>query len=148
MRWISRESDATKEMYGLDEEVTPSYGRRCLMARRLVERGVRFVQISSSGRSGTITRTSSRSCGTAAENRSSRLRRLIRDLKQRGLLDSTLIIWGGEFGRMPVSQMREGVTAGRDHGPAGFTVDGWRRCEGRRFTAPPTISDIRPSRIA
>ena len=92
------------------------------MARRLVERGVRFVQIyierqiwdnHSDLESGLRQNCAKTDQPTAA---------LIKDLKRRGLLDSTLVIWGGEFGRMPISQMRPGDSAGRDHGPSGFSI--------------------------
>jgi uncharacterized protein (DUF1501 family) len=119
---LSQESEETKKMYGLDQEATASYGRRCLMARRLIERGVRFVQIFIEFQ---IWDTHSdlepglRYCCGKTDKPSAAL---IKDLKQRGLLDSTLIIWGGEFGRMPISQTKQGITAGRDHGPSGFSL--------------------------
>jgi hypothetical protein len=120
---LSQESDATKEMYGLDQELTYSYGKRCLMARRLVERGVRFVQIFIEGQiwdaHSDLEQSLRYSCGKTDKPAAA----LIRDLKQRGLLDSTLVVWGGEFGRMPLSQVRDEATgAGRDHGPSGFTL--------------------------
>src|SRR5712691_10490271 len=98
---VSKESDATKASYGMNEERTASYGKRCLMARRLVERGVRLEY----------------ACGKTDQPAAA----LVRDLKERGLLDSTLVLWGGEFGRLPIAQA-PGPTAGRDHGPSGFTV--------------------------
>jgi hypothetical protein len=120
---LSKESEATREMYGLNDEHTASYGRRCLMARRLVERGVRFVQIFIEGQiwdTHSDLETGLRySCGKTDKPAAA----LIKDLKQRGLLDSTLVIWGGEFGRMPISQLRTGQgSPGRDHGPAGFSM--------------------------
>jgi hypothetical protein len=120
---LSKESDATKEMYGLNDEITASYGRRCLMARRLVERGVRFVQLFIERQiwdnHSDLERDLKYCCGKTDRP----IGALIRDLKDRGLLDSTLLIWGGEFGRMPISQIRQGTGgAGRDHGPAGFTA--------------------------
>ncbi|MBM3737990.1 MAG: DUF1501 domain-containing protein [Acidobacteria bacterium] len=119
---LSREDAATQEMYGLNDEATRSYGRRCLMARRLVERGVRFVQIFIEGQiwdnHSNLEKDLKYCCGKTDKP----IAALIRDLKQRGLLGTTLILWGGEFGRMPVSQIRQGGTAGRDHGPAGFTT--------------------------
>jgi hypothetical protein len=119
---LSQESAETKEMYGLNQEVTASYGKRCLMARRLVERGVRFVQIyierqiwdTHSDLEPALRRNCAKTDQPAAA--------LIKDLKRLGLLDSTLVIWGGEFGRMPISQLRQGDSAGRDHGPSGFSV--------------------------
>ena len=119
---ISQEDEATQELYGLNNELTASYGRRCLMARRLVERGVRFVQIYIESQ---IWDTHSElekglrySCGKTDKP----IGALLTDLKRRGLLDSTLIVWGGEFGRMPLAQFQESNRAGRDHGPGGFTV--------------------------
>ncbi len=120
---LSQESDDTKEMYGLNQEMTHSYGKRCLMARRLVERGVRFVQIYIEGQiwdaHSELEQSLRYSCGKTDKPAAA----LITDLKRRGLLDSTLVIWGGEFGRMPLSQVRDNSTgAGRDHGPSGFTL--------------------------
>ncbi|MBM3775866.1 MAG: DUF1501 domain-containing protein, partial [Acidobacteria bacterium] len=120
---ISRESETTREMYGLNEELTASYGKRCLMARRLVERGVRVVQIYIEGQiwdnHSDLEKNLRYCCGKTDKPISG----LLTDLKQRGLLDSTLIAWGGEFGRLPLSQVTPGREkyAGRDHGPAGFT---------------------------
>ena len=124
---ISRESSATLKMYGIDQEVTRDYGMRCLIARRLVERGVRFVQILCQGQvwdhHGSIR--------TALPDRCREIDRpaaaLVRDLKQRGpLLDTTLVHWGGEMGRLPVIQFREGLTqrskVGRDHNTYGFSM--------------------------
>ena len=121
---LSGESEATREMYGLNDEATQSYGRRCLMARRLVERGVRFVQVFIERQiwdNHSNLETDLRQCCAKTDRPAAAL---IRDLKERGLLDSTLVIWGGEFGRMPVSQLRQGGAdgAGRDHGPGGFTT--------------------------
>jgi len=120
---ISQESEKTRELYGLEEELTASYGKRCLMARRLVERGVRFVQIYIEGQiwdaHSDLESSLRYSCGKTDKP----VAALLQDLKQRGLLDSTLVIWGGEFGRMPLSQVRDTATsAGRDHGPSGFTI--------------------------
>ncbi len=119
---LSKESDSTKERYGLNDDLTSSYGRRCLMARRLVERGVRFVQIFIERQiwdnHSDLERDLKYCCGKTDKP----IGALIGDLKDRGLLDSTLLIWGGEFGRMPISQLRAGGAAGRDHGPAGFTA--------------------------
>jgi hypothetical protein len=119
---LSQESAETKEMYGLNQEVSASYGKRCLMARRLVQRGVRFVQIyierqiwdTHSDLEPALRRNCAKTDQPAAA--------LIKDLKRLGLLDSTLVLWGGEFGRMPISQLRQGDSAGRDHGPSGFSV--------------------------
>ncbi|MBM3787911.1 MAG: DUF1501 domain-containing protein [Acidobacteria bacterium] len=120
---LSRESESTKEMYGMNNEVTESYGRRCLMARRLIERGVRFVQVfieSQIWDNHHNLVTGLRACCAKTDRPSAAL---VRDLDARGLLDSTLVIWGGEFGRMPCAQVQQGGDgAGRDHGPAGFTL--------------------------
>jgi hypothetical protein len=116
---LSRESARTKEEYGLNRRECAEFGHRCLLARRLVERGVRFVQIYCGGGSqwdahsdveGNHRRLCTRSDQPVAA--------LLKDLKRRGLLESTLVIWGGEFGRTP---MNEGGT-GRDHNPYGFTM--------------------------
>ena len=121
---LSQESDRTREMYGLSNQVTESYGRRCLMARRLDERGVRMVQIYMNATSGNnpwdhhgdIVNSLKRSCAQTDQP----VAALLEDLKQRGLLDSTLVVWGGEFGRLPISQ--GGKRPGRDHGANGFSV--------------------------
>ena len=119
---ISQESPATQEMYGLNDELTASYGRRCLMARRLVERGVRMVQIYIEDQiwdnHGDLERRL-RYCGAKTDKP---VAALLTDLKRCGLLDSTLVVWGGEFGRLPLSQSVPGGRAGRDHGPTGFSV--------------------------
>ena len=121
---LSKESDKTREMYGLNDSLTASYGKRCLMARRLVERGVRFVQIYIEGQiwdaHAELEKSLRYSCGKTDKP----VAALLKDLKQRGLLDSTLVIWGGEFGRLPLSQSRSKdlSRAGRDHGPSGFTI--------------------------
>ena len=116
---FSKEDAKTKEAYGLDRKETAEFGHRCLLARRLVERGVRFVQIYCGAGSqwdahGDIEGNHTKMCLRADQPSAA----LIRDLKQRGMLDDTLVIWGGEFGRTPMS---EGST-GRDHNPFGFTT--------------------------
>ncbi len=123
---ISKESKETKKMYGIDEKVTRSYGTRCLIARRLVERGVRFIQIFCNGQSwdhhGSILKALPDRCREIDRPAAA----LVRDLKQRGLLDSTIVHWGGEMGRLPVIQFREGLTkrdkVGRDHNTYGFSM--------------------------
>ena len=120
---LSQESEHTKQMYGLDQEPTRSYGKRCLMARRLVERGVRFVQIYIESQiwdnHSQLDKGLRYCCGKTEKPTAA----LLKDLKQRGLLDSTLVIWGGEFGRLPIAQVSGDLTkAGRDHGPSGFSV--------------------------
>lgn len=117
---LSKESDSVKSLYGLDNDITRPFGTQCLNARRLVERGVRFVQLYHGG--------GSDGWDTHGANDSKHLRNgkqidkpiagLITDLRTRGLLDSTLIIWGGEFGRTPTSEGSDG----RDHSPYGYTV--------------------------
>ncbi len=118
---ISKESEATKNAYGLSDERTASYGKRCLMARRLVERGVRLVQVYIEGQiwdnHNKIRQGLEYACGKTDQPAAA----LIQDLKDRGLLDSTLVIWGGEFGRLPIAQ-DPGPNAGRDHGPSGFSI--------------------------
>jgi uncharacterized protein DUF1501 len=116
------ESEATRRLYGLDGKVTGYFGRQCLMARRLVERGVRFVQIYSGG--GNFDESWDAHFNLkgnhelhAAET-DQPLAALLYDLKTRGLLDSTIVVWHGEFGRMPISQQM----LGRDHNPHGFTI--------------------------
>jgi hypothetical protein len=116
---LSQESARTREEYGLNRAATADFGHRCLLARRLVERGVRFVQIYCGAGSqwdahSNIEDNHSRLCARADQPSAA----LIRDLKRRGLLESTLVIWGGEFGRTPMS---EGAS-GRDHNPYGFTM--------------------------
>ncbi|MCA9211535.1 MAG: DUF1501 domain-containing protein [Planctomycetales bacterium] len=116
---LSTETEATKTLYGLDKKETNAFGRNCLLARRLVERGVRFIQLYN----GTGSKWDSHS---AIEANHSRLCKamdlpvagLLKDLKQRGLLDETLVIWGGEFGRTPMSEKGDG----RDHNPTGFSM--------------------------
>jgi len=116
---ISRESEATKKLYGLDRPECSEFALRCLLARRMVERGVRFVQLycgDTNGWDGHTDIEGNHQVHCARTDRPAAA--LIRDLKQRGLLDSTLVVWGGEFGRTP---MTEGKT-GRDHNPYGFSM--------------------------
>ncbi|HIL73349.1 MAG TPA: DUF1501 domain-containing protein [Verrucomicrobia bacterium] len=117
---ISGESAATKKLYGIDQDATREYGTRCLIARRLVERGVRFVQLFLNGQPwdnhenihGALPGICRRTDRPAAA--------LVTDLKQRGLLDSTVVHWGGEIGRLPVVQSRS--KPGRDHNGQGFST--------------------------
>ena len=116
---ISKETSATKQMYGLDKKRTADFGIRCLLARRMVERGVRFVQLYCGDTNGwdahnDVEGNHSKLCGESDLP----VAGLLRDLKSRGLLDSTLVIWGGEFGRMPMSEKSDG----RDHNPHGFSM--------------------------
>jgi hypothetical protein len=116
---VSRESAAVRALYGLDRNETAEFGTRCLLARRLVERGVRFVQVYCGDTNGWDGHSNlEENHGRLARQSDLPIAGLLRDLKSRGLLDSTLVIWGGEFGRTPMS---EGTT-GRDHNPYGFTM--------------------------
>ncbi len=120
---LSKESEATHQMYGIGAEPTDSYGRRCLMARRLVERGVRFVQLYINGQIWDNHNHLERDLRSACARTDQPVAALLKDLKQRGLMDQTLVIWGGEFGRMPISQLRgDPKGAGRDHNPRGFSL--------------------------
>ncbi len=115
---VSQESEATREMYGINKKVSSSYGRRCLMARRLVERGVRYVQIYIEQQIWDNHSGLEKNLRYCCNKTDQPVGALIKDLKQRGLLEDTLLVWGGEFGRLPLSQGGDG----RDHGPAGFTT--------------------------
>ena len=108
---LSQESAATRRMYGLDNPATAEYAARCLIARRLIERGVRFVQLFLAGQPWDTHSKNAATLKTNCERVDQPSAALIRDLKQRGLLDRTIVMWGGEFGRLPVSQ----GTDGRDH---------------------------------
>jgi hypothetical protein len=121
---LSRESAATRQMYGLDDKQTSDFGHKCLLARRLIENGVRFVQLYSGGGHLEETWDGHSDCITNHKTHAGETDRpiaaLIKDLKQRGLWDETLIVWGGEFGRTPTS---EGVDKpGRDHDWHGFSM--------------------------
>jgi hypothetical protein len=116
---VSSETKATQTLYGLDHKETQEFGLRCLLARRMVERGVRFVQVYCGDTNGWDAHTDiEKNHGQLGLQSDKPIAGLLTDLKQRGLLDSTLVIWGGEFGRTPMS---EGTT-GRDHNPHGFTM--------------------------
>jgi hypothetical protein len=116
---LSRETEETKRLYGLDDRVTAEFGTRCLLARRLVERGVRFVQLYSGDVTGWDAHDDVEKNHAAMCARTDKpVAALLADLKRRGLFDDTLVIWGGEFGRMPMSESGKG----RDHNPHGFTV--------------------------
>src|SRR5262249_43480912 len=108
----------THRLYGLDQEVTRSYGTRCLMARRLVERGVRFVQLFVPYQIWDTHNNNAAGTRACCEKTDLPVAGLLSDLKQRRLLDSTLVLWGGEFGRPPGAQDKDG----RDHHPYGFSV--------------------------
>ena len=119
---LTKETAATRMAYGLDEKHTADFGTRCLLARRLVERGVRFVQLYSGGgpvsvqwdAHDDVNANHEKMCGLVDRP----LAALLADLKQRGLLDSTLVVWASEFGRTPMSQGGKG----RDHNPYGYTM--------------------------
>ncbi len=120
---LAQESQATRELYGIGREPTDSYGRRCLIARRLVERGVRFVQLYINGHIWDTHTALATELKTACDRTDQPVAGLLRDLKQRGLLDSTLIVWGGEFGRLPIAQLpadKDERKAGRDHNKNAF----------------------------
>lgn len=116
---MADESAETLALYGIGEKQTDEFGRRCLLARRLIERGVRFVQLYSGDTNGwdahnDVLQNHTEYCGKTDKPVSG----LLRDLRRRGLLDDTLVIWGGEFGRMPMSEQGKG----RDHNPWGYSV--------------------------
>jgi hypothetical protein len=112
---LQTEPEATRNLYGLDRDETRSFGSKCLLARRLVERGVRFVQVYSDGEWDAHSDLNGNHRGHCLAT-DQPIHALLTDLKRTGLIDDTLVIWGGEFGRMPVSQ----GNGGRDHNPHGF----------------------------
>ncbi|MFM7606829.1 MAG: DUF1501 domain-containing protein, partial [Prosthecobacter sp.] len=117
---IEGETEATKTLYGLNDPMTANFGRQCLMARRFAERGVRFIQVTHSDsfvqwdQHGDLLKGHTKNAAEVDKP----IAGLLRDLRARGLLDDTLVLWGGEFGRTPVAQ----GTDGRDHNPHGFTM--------------------------
>lgn len=116
---LTQESAATRQLYGIDQRTTQEFGTRCLLARRMIERGVRFVQVYSGDTNGwdahkNVADNHGQLCAATDQPVSA----LLQDLKQRGLWDETLVIWGGEFGRMPMSESGDG----RDHNPWGYSV--------------------------
>ncbi len=120
---LSKESNQTLKMYGIGQAPTDSYGRRCLIARRLVERGVRFVQLYINAQIWDNHTNLAAELRTACERTDLPIAGLLTDLKQRGLLDETLVIWGGEFGRLPIAQLpadKDERKAGRDHNKNAF----------------------------
>jgi hypothetical protein len=123
---VSSESEATKKLYGLDDATAADFGGRCLLARRLVERGVRFVQVWNGNGMNADDWDGHIACDKNHLARAAQTDKgvagLLTDLKARGLLDTTLVIWGGEFGRSPVSDGGPGGAEGRDHNPYGFTI--------------------------
>jgi hypothetical protein len=119
---LSRESKATLAMYGINQPATDNYGRQCLMARRLAEAGVRYIQVTYSDNSNNPAWDQHSNMPKHAEHAAAvdrPIAGLLKDLKQRGLLEDTLVWWGGEFGRNPFAQDNG---TGRDHNPSGFTV--------------------------
>jgi hypothetical protein len=115
---LSGESAATRKLYGLDNPATEEYGRRCLIARRLVERGVRFVQLFLSGQPWDTHDKNAERLKGLCQRTDQPSAALVKDLKSRGLLDSTVVLWTGEFGRLPVSQGKDG----RDHNRHAFSL--------------------------
>lgn len=121
---LNNETQDTLDMYGVGDKKTADFGKRCLLARRLVERGVRFIQLYSGGAHnddnwdahGDLERNHNHHAGATDKP----IAALLKDLKQRGLLDSTLVVWGGEFGRQPTAEYANGT--GRDHNAYGFTM--------------------------
>jgi len=121
---ISKESIKTLEMYGVNNKKTAEFGKKCLLARRLVERGVRYIQLYAGGghnddtwdAHGDLVKNHTHHCGRTDQP----VAALIADLKQRGFLDETLIVWGGEFGRQPTAEYAKGT--GRDHNAKAFTM--------------------------
>lgn len=121
---ISGEDQQTLELYGVNEPRTADFGRRCLLARRLVERGVRCIQLYSGGAHnddnwdahGDLEQNHNKHAGATDQP----VAALLKDLKRRGLLDTTLVVWGGEFGRQPTAEYAKG--SGRDHNAYGFTM--------------------------
>ncbi len=121
---VSQETPGTLSLYGIGAKDTDSFGRRCLLARRMVERGVRFIQLFPRGQAWDNHSKIRSSLPGICKQTDKPIAGLIRDLRQRGLLDSTLVLWGGEFGRLPIAQGSSASgyrNAGRDHGPYGFT---------------------------
>lgn len=121
---LSQEDESTQKMYGLDNDRTRDFGRRCLLARRLVQRGVRFVQLYSGGAHnddnwdahGDLEKNHNYHAG----NTDQPIAALLADLERQGMLDETLVVWGGEFGRQPTAEYAQG--SGRDHNSYGFTM--------------------------
>jgi hypothetical protein len=119
---VSSEPAYIREMYGLDDDKTREYGTRCLIARRLIERGVRFVQLFLGGQPWDTHTSIKQTLPEICRRTDKPAAALVKDLKQRGLLDTTLVHWGGEIGRLPVTEGKLDDTAGRDHNGQGFTV--------------------------
>ncbi len=118
---VERESEATRQLYGMDEEVTRDFGWQCLLARRLAERGVRYIQCTHSYKWDQHTDLVKKHAENAQEV-DKPIAGLLTDLKARGMLKDTLVIWAGEFGRTPVSEGAGKDNAGRDHNPYGYSI--------------------------
>ena len=126
---LKGETETTKKLYGMDEDITSEFGRQCLLARRMVERGVRFIELLTPARPG-LDRWDQHSAIESGHRINAKgvdkpIAGLLKDLKARGLLAETLVIWGGEFGRTPCAQIPENgqrSKIGRDHNPYGFTM--------------------------
>jgi len=120
---ISQETEATQKLYGLDNPKSREYGTRCLIARRLVERGVRFVQLFHNNQPWDNHSSIKTGLPAICQKTDQPAAALVKDLKQRGLLDSTIVHWGGEIGRLPVTQEQGSPEkAGRDHNGQGFSI--------------------------
>ena len=120
---LSQESQQTLDLYGIGDKTTDSYGRRCLFARRLVERGVRFVQLFINGQIWDNHSEIASKLQEACDRTDKPVAGLLTDLKRRGLLDETLVVWGGEFGRLPIAQLpsdKDERKSGRDHNKNAF----------------------------
>jgi hypothetical protein len=119
---ISREPEPIQRLYGIDDPETRSYGTRCLIARRLVERGVRFVQLFLGGQPWDTHQNIRTSLATTCRRTDRPAAALVKDLEQRGLLETTIVHWGGEIGRLPVCEGELNDKAGRDHNGQGFSI--------------------------
>lgn len=119
---VSNEPESIRRLYGLDHDLTRSYGTRCLIARRLVERGVRFVQLFLGGQPWDTHTAIRKNLPAICSRTDQPAAALVKDLKQRGLLDSTIVHWGGEIGRLPVCEGELNDTVGRDHNGQGFSI--------------------------
>ena len=117
---LARETEETKKLYGIDVKDSAEFGTHCLLARRMVERGVRFVQLRSGGwdAHGDLKKNHDAQCKKVDKP----IAGLLADLKRRGLLESTLVVWGGEFGRTPTAENPGSPSPGRDHMPSGYTM--------------------------
>jgi hypothetical protein len=122
---LTQETKATLRMYGVGEPATDDFARRCLMTRRLVERGVRFVQLYTAGQAWDTHHNLTTELRAVCEQTDKPTAALLQDLNARGLLEDTLVLWGGEFGRLPINELTTDKQLGNDgrgHGPHGFTV--------------------------